>query len=138
MALSETVVAAAKIYYNPLGFLIEKISESTANSTNESNSSKSIEDLQLAARKQELQMQMAEAQAKVAQELAIAKRIELAEQVEIEEFYDASGEGNLGLKADAQTVALGASGSGRKVTKRIYKFSGVNLSLAEKTATEQA
>lgn len=136
MALKENVVTAAKIYYNPLGFLIEKISESTANSTNDGNSNKSLEELQVSARKQELQMQMAEAQAKVAQELAIAKRIELAEQVEIEEFYDASGEGNLGLKADAKSVALGASGAGRKVTKRIYKFSGVNLSLAEKA--EQA
>ena len=77
-------------------------------------------------------MQMAEAQAKVAQELAIAKRIELAEQVEIEDFYDTSGDGNIGLKVDVTSVALGASGSARKVTKRIYKFSGVNLSLAEK------
>jgi hypothetical protein len=136
MALKENVITAAKIYYNPLGFLIEKISESTANSTNDSNKNQSIEDLQLSARKQELQMQMAEAQAKVAQEIAIAKRIELAEEVEIEEFYDTSGEGNLGLKADAKSVALGASGSGRKVTKRIYKFSGVNLSLADKA--EQA
>ena len=136
MALKENVITAAKIYYNPLGFLIEKISESTANSTNDSNKNQSIEDLQLSARKQELQMQMAEAQAKVAQEIAIAKRIELAEEVEIEEFYDTSGEGNLGLKADAKSVALGASGSGRKVTKRIYKYSGVNLSLADKA--EQA
>ena len=136
MALKENVITAAKIYYNPLGFLIEKISESTANSTNDSNKNQSIEDLQLSARKQELQMQMAEAQAKVAQEIAKAKRIELAEEVEIEEFYDTSGEGNLGLKADAKSVALGASGSGRKVTKRIYKFSGVNLSLADKA--EQA
>lgn len=136
MSLKENVVTAAKIYYNPLGFLIEKISESTVNSTSESNSSNSLEDLQLSARKQELQMQMAEAQAKVAQELAIAKRIELAEQVEIEEFYDTSGEGNLGLKADEKGVTLGASGAGRKVTKRIYKFSGVNLSLADKA--EQA
>ena len=136
MALKENVITAAKIYYNPLGFLIEKISESTANSTNDSNKNQSIEDLQLSARKQELQMQMAEAQAKVAQEIAIAKRIELAEEVEIEEFYDTSGEGNLGLKADANSVGLGASGSGHKVTKRIYKFSGVNLSLADKA--EQA
>ena len=130
--MKEKIVTAAKIYYNPLGFLIEKISESTANSTSDSSGNKSLEELQLSARKQELKMQMAEAQAKVAQELAIAKRIELAEQVEIEEFYDTSGEGNIGLKADSTSVALGASRSGRKVTKRIYKFSGVNLSLAEK------
>jgi len=57
---------------------------------------------------------MAEAQAKVAQELAIARRVELAEQVEIEEFYDTSGEGNIGLKADEKSVALGASGLAEK------------------------
>lgn len=56
----ENVIAAAKIYYNPLGFLIEKISESTANSTDDGGSNKSLEELQLSASKQELQMQMGE------------------------------------------------------------------------------
>ena len=65
---------------------------------------------------------MAEAQARVAQELAIAKRIEVAEEVEMEEFYDYSGEASLGLKADKQSVSLGAGASGRRVSKRIYRF----------------
>lgn len=72
---------------------------------------------------------MAEAQAKVAQELAIAKRIEIAEEVEIEEFYDINAEGNVGINAKEQSISLGASASGRRVSKRIYKFSGVNATL---------
>lgn len=53
---------------------------------------------------------MAESQAKVAQELAIAQRINTAEEVEIEEFYDVSGKGNIGLQVDmkSETLGLGA------------------------------
>lgn len=126
---SNTVFTVASIALNPTGYLIGKIAEYALDSIKEDPSKKSLEELQLAAKKQELQMLMAEAQAKVAQELAIAKRIEIAEEVEIEEFYDINVEGNIGINAKEQSISLGASASGRRVSKRIYKFSGVNAAL---------
>jgi hypothetical protein len=136
MSLKDTAIVAAKIYINPIGYLVEKVAESAVDSTKDDSNKKSIEELQLFAKIQELQMQMAEAQAKVAQELAIAKRIEIAEEVEIEEFYDLSGDGTIGLKADEKGITAGVSASGRRVAKRIYKFRGVNISLV--TTNEDA
>jgi len=67
-------------------------------------------------------------QARIAQELAIAKRIENADVVEIEEFYDASGKGNIGISADANSgvASFGIGAEGRRVVKRIYHFKGGN------------
>lgn len=67
---------------------------------------------------------MAEAQARVAQEVAIARRIETAEEVEMEEFYDYSGEGHIGAKSDGQFLSLGAGGAGRRISRRVYRFRG--------------
>lgn len=74
-------------------------------------------------------------QAKVQQEQAIATRILLAEVVEIEEYYDISGQGNLGLSADgaSETITLGASLQGKKISKRVIKFSGFNNNVSEET-----
>lgn len=74
--------------------------------------------------RQEIAMRMAERQAKVAQEIAIARKIELAHEVEIEEFYDASAEGNLGAKTDGTSLSLGAAGKANRVVRRVYKFRG--------------
>lgn len=110
---------------NPTGYLISKLVEKVASSSAGTEAGKaSIEELQLEARKQEIAMEMAQIQAKVAQELAIAKRIEIAAVVEIEEFYDVSGNARAGVKATAETISAGISGGGKKVTKRIYKFRG--------------
>ncbi|AGY82489.1 hypothetical protein [Carnobacterium inhibens] len=79
---------------------------------------------------------MLEYQAKYAQELAISQRIASAEEVEIEEYYEGEGEGSLGLKAKEGKVALGASGSGRKVTKRVYRFTGFNDKTLEAISEE--
>lgn len=84
-----------------------------------------LQELEVLERRQEIEMRMAERQAKVAQELAIADRIRTAEQVEIEEFYDASGEGSLGVSADENSFTAGAKGKGQKVTRRVYRFTGV-------------
>ena len=64
--------------------------------------------------------------ARIEQELAIARRIDCAEEVEIEEFYDTSGKGSAGLTADmkSESATLGLSGEGRRVTKRVYHFKG--------------
>ena len=63
-------------------------------------------------------------QARAAQELAIAERIVASHEVVIEEYYDGSGKGHAGLKADGEAISLGASGEGRRVTKRVIRFSG--------------
>lgn len=81
-----------------------------------------IEKLKVEAARQELESRIAEYQARVAQELAIAKRIETAAEVEIEEYYDSTGEGNLGVNVKEGVFNLGASGSGRKITSRVYRF----------------
>ena len=75
--------------------------------------------------RQEIAMRMAERQAKVAQEIAIARKIELAHEVEIEEFYDASAEGTVGAKTDGATLSIGAGGKANRVVRRVYKFRGV-------------
>lgn len=120
------VLTAAKIVVNPYGYLFERIADAIGASVEESSEATKLElaDLRVLAEKQALQMRVAETQAKVAQELAIAKRIELAEEVEIEEFYDLHGDGSLGFKVDEKAVSLGASASAQKVSKRIYKFRG--------------
>ncbi|MGO2149466.1 hypothetical protein [Halomonas sp.] len=65
------------------------------------------------------------AQAKVEQELAIARRIDSAEEVEIEEYYDISGKANAGLTGEkGESISFGLGGAGKKVTKRIIKFKG--------------
>lgn len=63
-------------------------------------------------------------QARVAQELAIAERIASSNEVVIEEYYDGSGKGHVGLKAEGESLTVGAGGEGRRVTKRIIRFTG--------------
>lgn len=65
-------------------------------------------------------------QIRIVQDLAIAKRIETADEVEIEEYYESEKEGNLGLKGNQEGISLGASGSGSRVVRRVYKFKGYN------------
>ena len=74
--------------------------------------------------RQEVSMRMAERQAKVAQELAIAERIRDAEEVEIEEYYDNSREGSGGLNASESGVTLGVSGKTGLVSRRVFRFKG--------------
>ena len=100
-------------------------------------SNKNLTTLELNAKKQELNIALAEAQARVAQELAIARRIEVAEQVEIEEFYDLNGDANLGVQGKGKAIALGLTASGQRVSKRIYKFTGVNSTLSEITSEQE-
>ena len=100
-------------------------------------SNKNLTTLELDAKKQELNIALAEAQARVAQELAIARRIEVAEQVEIEEFYDLNGDANLGVQGKGKAIALGLTASGQRVSKRIYKFTGVNSTLSEITSEQE-
>lgn len=85
-----------------------------------------IDELEKEERIQEIENRISEYQARVAQELAIARRIENAAEVEIEEFYDTTGTGGVGLQATPGALNLGINGNGRKVTRRVYRFKGWN------------
>ncbi|HFD4029231.1 hypothetical protein HJ124_23145 [Vibrio parahaemolyticus] len=103
-----------------ISFAVKKLVE---NYSNGSDSKTSLE-LSEEATKAEIESRILLSGAKVEQELAIARRIDSAEEVEIEEYYDTSGKGNLGLTTDGSTISAGLGGEGRKVTKRIIKFKG--------------
>lgn len=110
---------------NPTAYLIGKGTEAVVEKVqNMTESNATVQELRNEALRQEIILQMSEAQAKVAQELAIAQRINTAEQVEIEEFYDASGKGGLTANITEGAITGGLTGEGRKVTKRIYRFTG--------------
>ena len=76
------------------------------------------------AKKQRVVMEFQAHQARVAQELAIAERIASSNEVVIEEYYEGSGKGHAGIKADGEAISLGAGAEGRRVTKRVIRFSG--------------
>ncbi|ATX81713.1 hypothetical protein Ga0123462_0844 [Mariprofundus ferrinatatus] len=124
---------------NPTGYLLNQLIDLTAKNVakSEENSDMQVPSLREEVERQELQMRIAEAQARVAQELAIATRIETAEEVEMEEFYEYCGEGNIGAKTDGETFSVGAGGSGKRVSKRVYRFRGnSSIALDETTSSD--
>lgn len=86
--------------------------------------SKGLGALEEEAKKKKIVMDFQAHRARVAQELAIAQRISASHEVVIEEYYESSGKGHVGVKADNDAVSLGASGEGQRVTKRVFRFSG--------------
>lgn len=115
---------AVKIALNPTGYLIEKIMNRNVESFSQSSDNSTIQKLKEDALREEIKASVLQNQAKVEQELAIARRIDSAEEVEIEEYYDLSGNARAGLKTDGQNVSFGLNGDGRKVTKRAIKLKG--------------
>lgn len=91
--------------------------------------SKGIAELELEAAKQKVIMEFQAHQARVSQEIAIAERISTSNEVEITEYYDASGKGHAGLTANEGSITAGIGGEGRKVTHRVIKFTGFFNSL---------
>ena len=83
-----------------------------------------LESLSEEAHRQTLELRMAQMQAEVAQEIAIAQRIASAEEVEIEEYYEGEAEGSIGVKTDSEALTIGLGAKGRKVTRRIFRFKG--------------
>lgn len=125
MANIDIALEVTKAISPVLGIIIELTAKSAG--LVDKASEEGIEKLQDEMAKETLRMQFALQQARIAQELAIAKRIENAHEVEIEEFYDTSGKGQVGLNVDAEksTLGLGIGAEGRKITKRVYHFRGV-------------
>ena len=86
--MQDTLEKAVRIVGGPLvGLIIDGVKESSK----DMEKAKSLDSLKEESIKQEIMMEFSKHQAKVAQELAIAKRIENALEVEIEEYYDNSG-----------------------------------------------
>lgn len=118
-----------KIALNPTGYLIEKVINRNVQEFSDNSVKSNLQELKEHALREEIKSSVLQNQAKVEQELAIARRIENAEEVEIEEYYDLSGNGGVGLKGDDKGVTLGVNGEGRKVTKRIIKFKGYSSAI---------
>lgn len=113
---------------SPTSYLIETALSSalTAFTVTASKENVTTDELSKEARKANIKSNVLIEQAKVEQESSIAKRILIAEEVDIEEYYDIAGSGGAGLKTDGSTFSLGAQAEGKKVTKRVFKFKGFN------------
>ncbi len=63
-------------------------------------------------------------EARIAQEQAIAIRIARSEEEKIEEYYDTSDQGNIGITKDQHTkkVLIGLGTENKRVKKRVYHF----------------
>lgn len=109
---------------SPLTAVIMDVAEKSVTKSSDVAKNGNIEEMKDEAARQEIAARIAEAQAKVAQELAIANRIDNANEVTIEEFYDVSGDANVGLNLKESGLNAGVNGSGKKVTKRVYRFKG--------------
>ena len=122
---SEKILRATQETLNVVSPLLGRLMQITVGSADHAEQTAkngTMEELRAEAERQELTMQMAERQAKVAQELALARRIESADDVEMEEFYDVSGAAHAGLKSGEGTLSVGVGGQGQKVTRRVYRF----------------
>lgn len=108
------------------GPIIGLVIDGVKSSSKDMEKAKNLDALREESLKQEIKMEFSKHQARVAQELAIAKRIENALEVEIEEYYDNSGKGEGGVNVDlaTQSGGLGMSTENRKVSKRVYRFKG--------------
>ena len=82
-------------------------------------SSKPLSELEEIGRRVEIESAALLSQAKVEQEVSIARRILCAQEVEIEEFYDVKGSGSAGFSQQEQGVQLGLAGDVQRVTRRV-------------------
>lgn len=99
-------------------------SQKAVTEAEESESGSGVEGLAAEARRQRIVMEFQAHTARVAQEIAIAERMATADVVEIEEFYEGVGKGNVGVQVEGASAVVGLGGEGRKVTKRVIKISG--------------
>jgi hypothetical protein len=121
----------SKVIFDLVKVLVEKVQ-----GTESVSETKDLSVIDEEAKRQALELQMAHAQAKVAQEIAIAQRIENAKEVIIEEYYEGEAEGKAGVTGNETGITVGVSGAGRKVTKRIYRFVGGEKILNDKNTYE--
>lgn len=115
-------------YTSPLGYLIYDRMVQSSNAVSEASHGDLAKFKEEVDRK-EIELEFAKKQAQVEQELAIARRIDNAEEVEIEEYYDLSGKGNLGVNLESKSVGISAEGN--RVSKRIYRFKSKSNDITE-------
>lgn len=127
-------IDTVRLIISPTSFLIEKAIKKSLESFDSGSKKSTLQELKEEALRQQIHATVLQNQAKVEQELAIARRIDSAEEVEIEEYYDASGKGALGISGNEEGITLGTNAEGRKVVKRIIKFKGCRL--IEQTISE--
>lgn len=60
----------------------------------------------------------------IAKELAIARRIEISEEVVYEEYYGTSGGGKLAVSVNGEGAGGEIGGEAQKITKRVFTFRG--------------
>lgn len=130
-----TAIEALKFIASPTGYALDKILERSGNEISKSSTA-NLNELNEKAKRAEIECSVLLSQAKVEQELSIARRIMYAQQVEIEEYYDISGKGAVGVKTEKEGITFGASGEGSKVTKRIIKFSGFSEQYVQEVKKE--
>ena len=107
----------------PFGTLIGAAVAAATNAVSKA-SEKGVDELEQEVRKQYLQLAIAQEQARVSQEMAIAERIANSVDVEIEEFYDSSAKGKAKADVKPDSFSFGLEGEGKKVVRRIYRFTG--------------
>ena len=85
------------------------------------------------------QLKLLELAVTLRKELSIAHRIETAEKVILEEYYETKGEGKADGKANLsqQSGEFNLGGSGQRVTKRVYTFEGIREPTSSETAINQ-
>ncbi|QNR07144.1 hypothetical protein [Macrococcoides canis] len=135
MDIKKVVLSSVVPGYGTAQLLNQIIKSSTDNQQKNDTDLNILEEEVL---RQQMYEKINEAKARVAQEVAIAERIQNAETVEIEEFYDLSGKGSLGLTLE-ETLNLGLKASGQKVSRRVYKFNGKilnDLSFGEESVSD--
>lgn len=124
--MKDEIVSIAKgigYVYFPIPSAIYEISKIAIDRVSKASESGTIDELKDTIMKQKLELDFAKSQAQIEQELAIARRIDNAEEVEIEEYYELSGKGQVGIDINEQSsISAGLSANGSKVTKRIYRF----------------
>jgi len=109
--------------YGIASSIAEQLTDSNKNSREILDSNDEFK-IEKELKRKKIETEILQLEAKVAQELAISKRIENAEIVEIEEYYEAAGKGNAGASVEENNIKVGLSGEGKKITKRIYRFTG--------------
>jgi hypothetical protein len=107
---------------SPGSYLIAKAVEKGVETFSNDTRNNTLQELREEEIRQNIQSRVLQEQARTEQELAIARRIDNAEDVEIEEYYDLSGKASAGLNTNGEELSVGLAGEGRRVSKRIYKF----------------
>lgn len=109
--------------YGIASSIAEQLTNSNKNSREILDSNDEVK-IEKELKRKKIETEILELEAKVTQELAISKRIENAEIVEIEEYYEGSAKGSVGANVDESKLSVGLTGEGRKISKRIYRFTG--------------